>query len=175
MFLVMETKQRQQGSNSENPCPGNIMKYATNALFGLALVGMPACGSPAAKAADDETTAIGDVVLQYGKALNADNTTEVMKVYAEDAVVAPPGQPVSRGTVEVSKFYDGLFASADLTLTFTIEKVSADSSLAFVTSHSVGTLKFKDGSPDVNGQNRELFVLRKQDGAWKIVAYWFNN
>jgi ketosteroid isomerase-like protein len=98
-----------------------------------------------------------------------------MKVYADDAVVAPPGQPVSRGTAEVSKFYEGLLASADIALTFTIEKVNADSSLAYVTSHSVGTLKFKDGSPDVNGQNRELFVLRKQDGAWKIVAYWFNN
>jgi len=175
MFLVVEAKQRQQPSYPETPHPGNIMKYTTNALFGLALVALSACGTPAAKAADDETTAIGDMVLQYGKALNADNTAEVMKVYADDAVVAPPGQPVRRGAAEVSKFYDGLFASADVALTFTIEKVSADSSLAYVMSHSVGTLKFKDGSPDVNGQNRELFVLRKQDGAWKIVAYWFNN
>ena len=151
------------------------MKYSTNALFGLALIGFTACGAPAAKAADDETTEIGDVVLQYGKALNADDTTQLMKVYAEDAVVAPPGQPVSRGAAEVSKFYDGLLAAADVNLTFSIEKVSADSNLAYVMSHSVGTLKFKDGSPDLNGQNRELFVLRKQDGAWKIVAYWFNN
>jgi ketosteroid isomerase-like protein len=171
----METRHLNQTPDSKPSLPGNTLKCATNALFGLALVGLTACGTPAAKAADDETKAIGDVVLEYGKALDADNVTDVMKVYAADAVVAPPGQPVKRGTAEVSKFYQDLFAAADVTLTFTIEKVSADSSLAYVMSHSVGKLKFKDGSPDFDGQGRELFVLRKQAGAWKIVAYWFNN
>jgi len=50
MFLVMEAKQRQQASYSETLDPGNIMKFTTNALFGLALVGMAACGTPVAKA-----------------------------------------------------------------------------------------------------------------------------
>jgi hypothetical protein len=43
-----------------------------------------------------------------------------------------------------------------------------------VVSHSVGKLKFKNGSPEAGGAGRELFVLRKRNGAWKIDAYWFN-
>ena len=140
-----------------------------------ALIGLPACGTSSAQAATDETAAIKDVVLQYGTALSADNVTDVMKVYEADAVVAPPGQSVNRGAAEVSKFYEGLFAGADVTLAFTIEQVTADGNFAYVISHSNGTLKFKDGSPDFNGVGRELFVLRKTAGVWKIAAYWFNN
>jgi ketosteroid isomerase-like protein len=60
-------------------------------------------------------------------------------------------------------------------ITFTIESVHVDRGLAYVTSHSNGVLKFKDGSPDSAGVGRELFVLRNTNGQWKIVAYWFNN
>jgi uncharacterized protein (TIGR02246 family) len=116
-----------------------------------------------------------NVVLAYGQALDADNLAEVLKVYAPDAVVAPPGQPVKHGLAEVSKFYADLFAAADVQITFTIESVRVEGDLAYVTSHSNGVLKFKDGSPDFVGVGRELFVLRKTDHQWKIVAYWFNN
>ena len=162
-------------SKSTNNLPATLMKFTTLGLLGLTLLGLPACGTSTAQAATDETPAIKDVVLQYGAALNADNAADVMKVYDEDAVVAAPGQPVNSGTANVSKFYEGLFANVDVTLAFTIEQVTVDGNFAYLTSHSNGTLKFKDGSPDFNGVNRELFVLRKTGGVWKIAAYWFNN
>jgi uncharacterized protein (TIGR02246 family) len=126
---------------------------------------------PAARAASD----VASVILEYGRALDADSAADVRNVYADDAVLAPPAQPVKRGAAEVSKFYEDLFAVADVQITFTIEDVRVHGDLAYVTSHSNGVLKFKDGSPDAGGVGRELFVLRNTNRTWKIVAYWFNN
>jgi ketosteroid isomerase-like protein len=159
------------------------MKIVRNAVIGSALAAVAAAGivfanagvgvahPPAPRAASDAV----NVVLAYGQALDADDLAGVQQVYAPDAVVAPPGQPVKKGAAEVSQFYAGLFAIADVQITFTIESVHVDRGLAYVTSHSNGVLKFKDGSPDSAGIGRELFVLRNTNGQWKIVAYWFNN
>jgi uncharacterized protein (TIGR02246 family) len=162
-------------SKFQNRLPARTAKFVTLGLLGLTLMGVPACGTSSAQAAADDTPAIKDILRQYGAALSADNVADVMKVYDDDAVVAAPGRPVNRGTAAVSKFYEGLFANADVTLAFTTEQVTVDGNFAYLISHSNGTLKFKDGNPDFNGVNRELFVLRKTDGVWKIAAYWFNN
>jgi ketosteroid isomerase-like protein len=159
------------------------MKLARNIIIGSTIAALAAAGiifantsagstqPPAPRAATDAT----NVILEYGRALDADNTTDVSKVYADDAVVAPPGQPVKHGATEITKFYQDLFTIADVQITFTIESVNVDHNLAYVTSHSNGVLKFKDGSPNSAGIGRELFILRNTNGQWKIVAYWFNN
>ena len=154
-----------------------LVGFALASVTGCATT--PASASPSASGAAPpataaETSEIGRAVLEYGKALDSGNLADVMKLYADDAVLAPPQEPVKTGKAEVSKFYQGLFAAADVSLTFTIDKVSADGSLAYVTSHSLGKLKFKNGGPESGGAGRELFVLRKTNGAWKIIAYWFN-
>jgi uncharacterized protein (TIGR02246 family) len=159
------------------------MKLFRNAAIVLTLAGV-AAGTTAITANANErdrpvaardTGEVSNVVLAYGQALDADNLADVQKVYAPDAVVAPPGQPVKRGAAQITQFYADLFTAADVQITFTIENVTADRNLAYVTSHSDSVLKFKDGSPDAAAVGRELFVLRQTDGQWKIVAYWFNN
>jgi uncharacterized protein (TIGR02246 family) len=164
------------------------MKILRNTLVVVALASLAAGATTlAANASEVAAPPIGPpppmiqpaeiegVVLEYGRALDSDDLAAVMNVYAEDAVVTPPGQPVNRGAAEVSTFYENLFAVADVQITFTIESVNADRNLAYVTSHSDAVLKFKDGSPDGGGRGRELFVLRRGFDGWKIVAYWFNN
>jgi uncharacterized protein (TIGR02246 family) len=159
-----------------------IMKLIRNAAIVLTLAAAAAAATTITANASEghrpttrAATEVVNVVLAYGQALDADDLAGVQQVYAPDAVVAPPGQPVKKGAAEVSKFYEDLFTAADVQITFTIESVNVDRGLAYVTSHSNGVLKFKDGSPDAGGVGRELFVLRNTDGHWKIVAYWFNN
>jgi ketosteroid isomerase-like protein len=159
--------------------------FTRTALVGFTLASLGAVATIAAlpsasasgatrPAAADEASEIGRVVLDYGKAVGTSNLANVMTLYADDAVLAPPREPVKKGPAEVSKFYRDLFAMADVSLTFTIDNVSADGRLAYVISHSVGKLTFKNGTPPATGAGRELFVLRKTNGTWKITAYWFN-
>jgi uncharacterized protein (TIGR02246 family) len=159
------------------------MKLVRTAAVVSALAGLTAAGiiftNTSADAARPPSPRAGSevaaVILEYGRALDADSAADVRKVYADDAVLAAPGEPVKRGAAEVAGFYEGLFAVADVQITFTIEDVRVQGDLAYVTSHSNGVLKFKDGSPDSGGVGRELFVLRHTDRSWKIAAYWFNN
>jgi ketosteroid isomerase-like protein len=162
------------------------MKLIKTTLAAAALTALAAVGTiTAAHAATSTTTTRpaahdrqqdpASVVLAYGKALDADNLPGVLKVFGPDPAVAAPGQPVHQGTAEVSKFYADLFTAADVQITFTIDTVDADRNIAYVTSHSLGTLVFRDGSKPFTGVGRELFVLNRTDDGWKIVKYWFNN
>jgi ketosteroid isomerase-like protein len=160
------------------------MKLVKTALAATAVIGLTVAASVTAANASDtpttrppnhERTDPARTVLDYGKALDADNLDGVLETYAADPVVAPPGQPVKHGTDEVSKFYSDLFTAADVQITFTVDSVNADHDLAYVTTHSLGTLVFKDGSKPFTGEGRELFVLKRTGDSWKIAAYWFNN
>jgi ketosteroid isomerase-like protein len=160
------------------------MKLIKTALAAAAFTGLTVAATITAANASDTTATRAPAhersdpartVLDYGKALDADNLAGVQKVYAADPVVAPPGQPVKHGTAEVTKFYADLFTAADVQITFTVDSVTADHNLAYVTTHSLGTLVFRDGSKPFTAQGRELFVLKNTSHGWKIAAYWFNN
>jgi ketosteroid isomerase-like protein len=160
------------------------MKLVKTALAATAVVGLAAIATiTAANASDTSTKAApahertdpARTVLEYGKALDADNLAGVLKVYTADPVVAAPGQPVNKGAAAVTKFYSDLFTAADVQITFTVESVDGDQNIAYVTTHSLGTLVFKDGSKPFTGKGRELFVLKNTDHGWKIADYWFNN
>jgi ketosteroid isomerase-like protein len=163
------------------------MNLITKTLATAAVTGLAAAAAMTAATAanaDSGTTARPPVqersdpartVLEYGAALDADNLDGVLKAFAADPVVAAPGAPVVKGTAEVTKFYTDLFTVGEVQITWNLEDVTAGRDLAYVTTTSLGTLTFKDGSKPITEVGRELFVLKNTDQGWKIAAYWFNN
>jgi ketosteroid isomerase-like protein len=163
------------------------MNLIKKALAAAALTGLAAAATmTAANAAnaDDSTTARrpahersdpARTVLEYGKALDADNLDGVLKAFDANPVVAAPGSPVAKGAAAVTKFYTDLFTVGEVQITWKLQDVTADRDLAYVTTTSLGTLTFKDGRKPITEEGRELFVLKNTDQGWKIAAYWFNN
>jgi len=70
--------------------------------------------------------------------------------------------------------YEYVFGALKLDLKFTILEVTIDKEYAIVRSESAGTttvLANNQAGPDAY---RELFVVKKENGTWKIAHYMYN-
>lgn len=120
----------------------------------------------------DENAVRTLITSSYQTALNASNAADVAKAYEENAVVMGPGAPTVSGNANVEEMYKNLFSFLKPNLTFHIDEVVIDGEYGYVRSHS-------DGEETVNGktsatQYREIFVVHKVNGEWKIAWYEYN-
>ena len=86
----------------------------------------------------------------------------------------PPEGATYRGAEAVKGNYEGIFSAVGLDLQFDIDEVVLDGDYGFVRSTSDGTatvLADNSSAPEVN---RELWIVHKVDGQWKIAFYMYN-
>jgi len=143
------------------------------------------CQAPEPKANEPENTpttmnttneqnAIEELLFAYRDALIASSTDHVIPLYTADGVFMPTGFPTSIGTEQVRQAYDGVFANIKLNIEFFIDEVHVDGGHAFARTTSRGTTLIHATGATVPEENRELFVLQRTDGGWKIARYMFN-
>lgn len=121
-----------------------------------------------------EEAAVGGLLLEYERALNASDTEAVLRLYASDGVFMPQHSPSSVGTETVRKAYSAVFGSIRLSVKFQtaeIRRVAED--WAFARTNSAGTATILATGATSAEANQELFVLQKIDGEWKIARYCF--
>lgn len=124
--------------------------------------------------AADEDAVRTLIAKTYRDALAAGNAAAIADAFAPDGVVMPPEGATYRGTSEVKGNYEGIFTAVGLDLQFSIDEIVLDGDWGFARSTSDGTASIlADGtsSPEVN---RELWVVRKVNGEWKIAFYMYN-
>lgn len=129
-----------------------------------------------ANAGDEQACKIDikSVIKAYEKALNGSDVSNVIKNYAEDGVFMPSGKPTSIGRENVVKAYQHVFKALDLNVTFHFDEILRRGDLAFVRTTSDGKIKLLDKNITIQNQSRELFVMKRIDGDWKIYRYMFN-
>lgn len=119
--------------------------------------------------------AITDSLRRYEIALNASDTEAVMKLYAEDGVFMPQHFPSAVGAAQVRAAYDGVFATIRLSVAFDIvEVVPVAEDWAFARTNSAGTVTVLATGESGPEANQELFVMQRDEGAWKIARYAFS-
>ena len=122
----------------------------------------------------DERQAIEATLLQYEKALSDSDVKGVLELYASDGVFMPSGAPSAVGTEEIRAAYEHVFATIRLDIKFTIDEIVQSGDYAFARTISRGQVTVLAEGVTAPEENRELFVLQKRDGAWKIARYMFN-
>jgi uncharacterized protein (TIGR02246 family) len=123
----------------------------------------------------DAAAAITDTLRRYEVALNASDTDDVMKLYAEDGVFMPQHFPSAVGAAQVRAAYDGVFATIGLSVAFDIvEVVPVAEDWAFARTNSAGTVTVLATGESGREANQELFVMQRVEGAWKIGRYAFS-
>lgn len=152
-------------------------------LFTLPVALLLGCQAPEPNATDNtpttmntsnDQTAIKELLFTYRDALNASSTDQVILLYTTDGVFMPTGFPTSAGTEQVRQAYDGVFAMIKLNIEFFIDEIEVDGDHAFARTTSKGTTLIHATGETVPEENRELFVLQRTDGGWKIARYVFN-
>lgn len=127
-------------------------------------------------AATVQTTAEVKAMLgAYNEALNGSNTAAVISLYTADGIFMAPFSPSFVGPDAIRNAYEHVFATRKFDVSFAVrEIVVLSAEYAYARTNSAGhTTNPKTGAASSEG-NQELFVLRKEAGAWKIARYSFS-
>lgn len=135
---------------------------------------------PASIVASPDAATIADqrlvymLIHQYEQLLNAGNTEAIVELFTADAVIEWNNTPTFTTRQQEIDGYNALFRIAKLSTAFVYDAIDVYGNIAIVrTHHPVGAAVIVNGK-SVPDYNREVFVLRKQDGGWKILVYTFN-
>lgn len=125
-------------------------------------------------AMENEKSAIEKLLFAYRDALNASDTGKVLPLYTANGVFMPSNAPTAIGQEQVKGAYDFVFKNIQLKIEFFIDEVEVHGDFAFARTASKGTTLIHATGETVPEENRELFVLQKDNGQWKIARYMFN-
>jgi len=123
---------------------------------------------------ENEKTAIEKLLFSYRDALNTSDTGKVLPLYTANGVFMPSNAPTAVGQDQVKGAYDFVFKNIQLKIEFFIDEIEVHDDFAFARTTSKGTTLIHATGQTVPEENRELFVLQKDNGQWKISRYMFN-
>ena len=86
-------------------------------------------------------------------------------MYADDAMLLPPNQPMARGTQAIKEFNQRMLDQVGGSISNRIVEFSVEGDLAY----QVATYAFKDTMSPGQGKFVEIF-RRQQDGSWKLLV-----
>jgi ketosteroid isomerase-like protein len=134
----------------------------------------PAFAFSADPAVAAEQRAAYGVVHRYEQFLNAGDTSGILGLFAPNSVAEWNDKPTFATRAQKQAGYDALFRIAKFSTVFGYASIDIDGDIAIVrTFHHQGAAVVENGKP-VTDYNREVFILRKLDGAYRIVFYMFN-
>jgi len=123
---------------------------------------------------EKEQREIKKILFSYRDALNESNVEKVLSLYTVNGVFMPSGAPTAIGQEQIKGTYEFVFSTIQLNIEFYIDEIEIVGDHAFVRTTSKGTTLIHASGETVPEENRELFVLRKENGSWKIDRYMFN-
>ena len=121
-----------------------------------------------------DKTAIEKLLFSYRDALNSSNVSTVMSLYAQDGVFMPANAPTAKGQQQLKNSYEFVFKAIQLNIEFFIEEIVISGKNAYAITNSKGTTLIHANGQTVPEENREVFVLVKENEKWKIARYMFN-
>lgn len=118
---------------------------------------------------------IEETLHTYENALNASSTEQVLPLYTKNGIFMPQGAPSAEGQEQLKGGYDFVFKMLQLNVKFRIDEITViNENYAIARTMSKGTQLIRAENKTTPEENRELFVLEKEDGKWKIARYMFN-
>ena len=120
-----------------------------------------------------EKQAIEKMLFSYRDALNASDVAQVLPLYTQDGVFMPSNGPSAIGQEQIKGSYEFVFKTIQLHIEFFIDEIIVNGDYAFARTTSKGTTLIHANGQTVPEENRELFVLQKTNGQWKISRYMF--
>jgi uncharacterized protein (TIGR02246 family) len=115
------------------------------------------------------------VVKKYMESLHSADTESIMQLYDEDAVFLPADAPTVVGKAKIRESYITNFKIMNIPEgESTVEEATIHGDLAIVRLATKSTVVILSTKERIATNARELFVLKKVGGAFKISRYMFN-
>ncbi|MDI1336559.1 MAG: DUF4440 domain-containing protein [Lacunisphaera sp.] len=139
-----------------------------------AFLGLSAFALSASPASADDRADATALLRRYEQELNAGHTAGIVPLYTADGVFMPSGAPTATGSAQLQGAYDAVFGAIRLAVVFTIDELEIHGDIAFARTTSRGQVTVLANGQTQAEENRELFILRRQDNRWLIARYLFN-
>ena len=118
---------------------------------------------------------IKNLLRTYQRGLNEANLDLVRSVYTNDAIVIGQPFPTANGLDAIISLYADFLSKLDFNVQFDLLELELRDDLGFIRTHSHGTIVPKGQKPAGSEGNREIFIVKKVQGAWKFYRYIFNS
>lgn len=116
---------------------------------------------------------IKDLIKSYETALNANDLEKILALYASEPVFMPQHAPALVGRDAVRAGYQNVFDTLKLNIEFLVHEIQESGDWAWARTSSAGRTRILAAGVEVAEGNNELFVFRREGGAWKIHRYLF--
>jgi len=91
------------------------------------------------------------------------------KLYTDNALWMPPDQPDRRGIPEIVEGFAAQFANGDVApMSATAEEIEVMGNFGYVVGKCLATIYPKDGSASKEVNFRVIWLMKKDEGIWKI-------
>lgn len=139
-------------------------------------IALAGCAQKAPSAADSaaDQAAIQATSETWQTAYNAPDPAGVVALYADDAVVSPPGVPAARGRDAIREFFNRDIA-ASVEGGYDVQLTTGDIGIAGDTAWRAGSWIVTDGAGTTVDAGKDLAVYRKTDGKWLILHDMWNS
>lgn len=122
-----------------------------------------------------EKSAIEKLLFAYRDALITSDVNKVISHYTNDGVFMANNAPSAIGQEQIKGSYEFLFKTIQLSnIEFIIDEIVVNGDFAILRTHSKFNTLIHANGQTVADEGRELFVLQKTNGQWKISRYMFN-
>lgn len=120
------------------------------------------------------TEPIQTILKSYGAALNGNDIEAIMGLYGNTPVFMPQHAPALVGRDAVRAGYTRVFNTIKLNVRFDVHEVEEAGEWAWARTSSAGRTRILSNGAENTEGNNELFVFRRENGAWKIHRYLFS-
>jgi len=116
---------------------------------------------------------IEQVIREYEIALNGNDIETILSLYSAEPVFMPQGAPALTGRAAVRAGYEHVFNTLKLNVRFTVHEIEEAGDWVWVRTSSAGRTRVLAAGTEGDEGNNELFVFRREGGAWRIHRYLF--
>lgn len=142
-------------------------------IISIALVSCLFLGKTAG-AQNSDKAAVEKVIKSYFSALNSSDAGKVVSHFTSNGVLLANSAPTATGTDQLKGTFQYVFDNFKYSLEVTIGDIEVSGKYAFVRSVSKGSFTIKSSGQNVQDDFREVFILEKASGTWKISTYMYN-
>lgn len=120
------------------------------------------------------TPDIETILKAYETALNGNDLETILGLYGDSPVFMPQHAPALVGRDAVRAGYAHVFNTIKLSVRFDVREVQEAGEWAWARTSSAGRTRILSSGAETPEGNNELFVFRREKGAWKIHRYLFS-
>lgn len=111
---------------------------------------------------------------EYVQAENAGDVEGILRTFADDVVLMPPGSPPVEGIDAAGEFLEEFLDAFSIEIGLTSEDIVVEGDVAYDWGTVSGTLEPVDGDPQPVSNTYLLVYQRESDGVWRQTKHIWN-